>query len=61
MDKRPRPARRVRQARVSDPMQSASLPHGRSHSRQMVRELPVLPVRNTVISPPADASYQGLI
>ena len=51
MDKRPRPARRVRQARVADPMRSEALPHGRSNGRQTVRELPVLPVRNTVILP----------
>lgn len=38
MDKRPRPARRVRQARVYESMRT-------------VRELPVLPVRNTVILP----------
>ena len=51
MDKRPRPARRIRQARVSESTHGESLPHGRSHSRQMARELPVLPVRNTVILP----------
>jgi ATP-dependent Lon protease len=51
MDKRPRPARRVRQARVSDAMRNETTPHGAPESMRAVRELPVLPVRNTVILP----------
>ena len=51
MDKRPRPARRVREARVSDPMRNDTMPHGRLLGGRTARELPVLPVRNTVILP----------
>ncbi|HEX6541992.1 MAG TPA: endopeptidase La [Ktedonobacterales bacterium] len=51
MEKRPRPARRVRQARVSDTMRHDGVPHAAANSLPLVRELPVLPVRNTVVLP----------
>lgn len=51
MDKRPRPARRVRQARVSDAMGSDITASDVADSMRIIRELPVLPVRNTVILP----------
>ena len=51
MDKRPRPARRIRQARVADTMRSEHTSHSVVDSAWAVRELPVLPVRNTVVLP----------
>jgi ATP-dependent Lon protease len=51
MEKRPRPARRIRQARVSDSVRHEQVAHVTHESVRTARELPVLPVRNTVILP----------
>jgi ATP-dependent Lon protease len=51
MEKRPRPARRVRQARGSTTVWSESPEHGIHSAQRMLHDLPVLPVRNTVILP----------
>src|SRR5690348_8909303 len=52
MEKRPRPARRVRDARISDTtVVNACTQRGVTESMGTIRELPVLPVRNTVVLP----------
>ncbi len=51
MEKRPRPTRRVRDARIADTIVTACAQRGVTESMETIRELPVLPVRNTVVLP----------
>jgi len=51
MEKRPRPTRRVRDARIADTTATACAQRGVIESMETIRELPVLPVRNTVVLP----------
>src|SRR6516162_5934126 len=51
MEKRPRPTRRIRRTHDSDTAVSAYMKRSVTDSMGTIRELPVLPVRNTVILP----------